>query len=762
MENEKIRARIKVSGIVQGVGFRPFIYRLATSLNLNGFVKNMVTGVLIEVEGSKKSIETFLKLIKEEKPSISRIEKIQVTFLSPIGYKAFEISKSSEDLGEASLVSPDIATCNDCIKDILDVNNRRYWYPFTNCTQCGPRFTIIKALPYDRINTTMRKFKMCKECEKEYNDIFDRRYHAQPNACPICGPKIWFEYKDNKNKFFNEEAIEKTIEAIREGKIIAIKGLGGFHLACDATNENVVKELRKRKNRMFKPFAIMSFNIDKIKKFCYVNEFEESILSSNERPIVLLKKKKDSNIIAESVSPNNNYLGVMLPYTPLHYLILKELNDIDAIVMTSGNIKDEPIVIKNEIARIKLSKLADAFLMHNRDIYNRCDDSVVTLFNNKILFIRRARGYAPLPIEIPINSKNEILACGAELKNTFCLLIGKKAYLSQHIGDLENIETFNFFKNAINHFIKLFRANPKVVAHDYHPMYLSTEYALNFNGEKIAIQHHHAHIASVLAEHNINEPIIGFSCDGLGLGLDNTIWGGELLLLNEIEKFKRIGFFEQVCMPGGDLASKEPRRMALSYMVNALGIDNEIVINFAEKTFGKNMEIILKQIKNKINSPLTSSLGRLFDAISSIIRLVDINEFEGHAAIMLEHIANDNIKDFYNYNIKGDKNLIFETKYMILEILEDLKKNISPSIISSKFHNTIAKIIVEAISLASDKYGINKIALSGGVFQNIYLLKRIRENIKDNNLRIFINESVPPNDGNISLGQAYIAAKILD
>ncbi|MEM3509565.1 MAG: carbamoyltransferase HypF, partial [Nitrososphaerota archaeon] len=404
MEKEKIRARIKVSGIVQGVGFRPFVYRLATSLKLNGFVKNMVTGVLIEIEGSKKSIEIFLKRIKEDKPSISKIENIQVAFLSPIGYKNFEISKSSEDLGEVSLVSPDIAICNECIEDILDTNNRRYRYPFTNCTQCGPRFTIIKALPYDRINTTMRKFKMCKECEEEYNNIFDRRYHAQPNACHLCGPKIWFEEKNNKNKFFNEEAIEKTIEAIREGKIIAIKGLGGFHLACDATNELIVKELRKRKNRMFKPFAIMSFSIDKIKNFCYVNEFEESILSSNERPIVLLRKK-DVNIIAESVSPNNNYLGVMLPYTPLHYLILKELNNIEALVMTSGNIKDEPIVIKNKIARIKLSRLADAFLMHNRDIYNRCDDSVVTLINNKPLFIRRARGYVPLPIEIPIESK---------------------------------------------------------------------------------------------------------------------------------------------------------------------------------------------------------------------------------------------------------------------------------------------------------------------------------------------------------------------
>ncbi|MEM2083471.1 MAG: carbamoyltransferase HypF [Nitrososphaerota archaeon] len=761
MEKEKIRARIKVSGIVQGVGFRPFVYRLATSLKLNGFVKNMVTGVLIEIEGSKKSIEIFLKRIKEDKPSISKIENIQVAFLSPIGYKNFEISKSSEDLGEVSLVSPDIAICNECIEDILDTNNRRYRYPFTNCTQCGPRFTIIKALPYDRINTTMRKFKMCKECEEEYNNIFDRRYHAQPNACHLCGPKIWFEEKNNKNKFFNEEAIEKTIEAIREGKIIAIKGLGGFHLACDATNELIVKELRKRKNRMFKPFAIMSFSIDKIKNFCYVNEFEESILSSNERPIVLLRKK-DVNIIAESVSPNNNYLGVMLPYTPLHYLILKELNNIDALVMTSGNIKDEPIVTKNKIARIKLSRLADAFLMHNRDIYNRCDDSIVTLINNKPLFIRRARGYVPLPIEIPIESKKVILACGAELKNTFCLLIGKKAYLSQHIGDLENIETFNFFKNAIKHFTKLFRANPEIVAHDRHPMYLSTEYALNFDGEKIAIQHHHAHIASVLAEHNINESVIGFSCDGLGLGLDNTIWGGELLLLNGIEKFDRIGFFEQVCMPGGDLASKEPRRMALSYMANALGIDNEIVINFAEKVFNENIEIILKQIKNKINSPMTSSLGRLFDAVSSMIRLVDINEFEGHAAIMLEHIANESVKDFYNYNIKGSKNLIFETKNIILEILEDLRKNIDPFIISAKFHNTIAKIIIEAISLASNEYGINKIAFSGGVFQNIYLLKRIKENLKGNNLEILINELVPPNDGNISLGQAYIAAKMLD
>lgn len=761
MEKRKIRARIKISGIVQGVGFRPFIYRLATSLKLNGFVKNTITGVLIEIEGPKDSIENFLKHLKEDKPPISRIENINTVFLSPIGYKSFEIRKSSRDEGEASLISPDIAICNECIKDILDINNRRYKYPFTNCTQCGPRFTIIKELPYDRINTTMKKFKMCRECEEEYNNILDRRYHAQPNACPLCGPKIWFEGKNTKNIFLNEEAIEKTIEAIREGKIIAIKGLGGFHLACDATNEIVVKELRKRKSRLFKPFAIMSFSIDKIKRFCYVNDFEEKILSSNEKPIVLLKKK-DVNIIAESVSPKNKYLGVMLPYTPLHYLILKELNEIDALVMTSGNVKDEPMVIRNKDARNKLSKLADAFLMHNRDIFNRCDDSVITLIDNKPLFIRRARGYAPLPIEIPIKSKINILACGAELKNTFCLLIGKKAYLSQYIGDLENIETLNFFKSAIKHFTKLFRAAPKAYAHDYHPMYLSTEYALEFTEEKIAIQHHHAHIASVLAEHNLNEAIIGVSCDGLGLGLDNTIWGGELLILNDIEKFDRIGFFEQVCMPGGDLASKEPRRMALSYISNALGINDEYVIEFSEKVFGKNADAILKQIKNRINSPMTSSLGRLFDAVSSIIRLVDINEFEGHAAMMLEHIANDNVKDSYSYRIKGSKNLIFETKHIILEILEDLKNNIPQSIISAKFHNTIAKIIDEAISLAYEETGINKIALSGGCFQNIYLLKKIMKITKGKKLEILRNDIVPPNDGNISLGQAYIAAKILN
>jgi len=589
------RAKILIKGIVQGVGFRPFIYNLAKTYSLNGWVLNSTEGVSIELEGKKPTLATFIDDIPKKAPSLAMIDSVDVEYLPPVGYETFIIRYSEGAKDKYVKISPDVCICPDCLSELFDIQDRRYRYPFINCTNCGPRFTIIEDIPYDREKTTMRKFKMCPLCQAEYDDPANRRFHAQPNACAECGPSVTLE--DLTGSIECNDPIKETIKLLKEGKIVAVKGLGGFHLACDAENDDAVAILRRKKRRTFKPFAVMSRDINKIKQYCYIEEEEKQLLLSVQRPIVLLKKLEDCPI-SELVAPNNNYLGVMLPYTPLHYLLL-DSPALVALVMTSGNISEEPIAIDNTEAKMRLAvsrrrpllfaDLADYFLMHNRDILMRCDDSVASILNGQEVMIRRSRGYAPFPIDLNF-SMPEILACGPELKNTFCLTKENHAFLSQHIGDLQNIEAFNYYQDAIEHFKRLFRINPKIVAYDLHPEYLSTKYALaQEKVQLVGVQHHHAHIVSCMAENGLvarkSSKVIGVACDGTGYGMDGAIWGCEFLLSDESD-FRRCAHLKYIPLPGGDAAIKEPYRMAISYLYSAyeddfLSLDTPILMNVA-------------------------------------------------------------------------------------------------------------------------------------------------------------------------------------
>ena len=739
---------ISVYGIVQGVGFRPFIYKLAKEYNLNGWVLNTSSSVEIDVEGEREDIEGFILDIKRKAPPLSQIEDIKIIDIKPNNYKDFIIKESEENLGY-QLISPDIATCKECVKELFNPSDRRYRYPFINCTNCGPRFTIIKDIPYDRKNTTMAKFKMCPECEKEYNDPTDRRFHAQPNACPVCGPKIWLEGIESN------DPIKEAVRLLKGEAIIAIKGLGGFHLACDATNDKVVKRLRERKYRPNKPFAVMMKDIDTVRLYCELMKKEEEVMLSPQCPIVLLKLK-DRRDISSLVAPNNNYLGVMLPYTPLHHILLREFPN--PLVMTSGNLSEEPICQDNEEALKRLKGIADYFLLNNRDIYSRYDDSVAFVIDENVQLIRRARGYAPSPVKLPFKIKST-LACGGELKSTFCLTKENYAFLSQHIGDLENLETLDHFINTLELYKRLFRITPKVIACDLHPDYLSTKYAQEFSKEMpvIPVQHHYAHIASCMADNNLLEPVIGIAMDGSGYGLDGNIWGGEILLA-DYNSFTRVAHFEYLPMPGGELAIKKPYRLAIGYLY-------KLFRNIPELPFlldipREELEIIKTQLDNSINAPLTSSLGRLFDAVSSMLNIRKEVDYEGQAAIELE-MAGEKIytEKYYNWDIeKSDSEFIIKVKPLLEGIINDIDR-IPKEQISAKFHNTIALIILDLARIIREQTKINNVVLSGGCFQNRTLLKRTVKNLEKGRFKVFIQHQVPCNDGGISLGQAIIAGR---
>ncbi|MBI5894305.1 MAG: carbamoyltransferase HypF [Deltaproteobacteria bacterium] len=823
------RYRIHIKGMVQGIGFRPFVYNLAKTLDLNGYVLNDSIGVLIDVEGERT--KEFLQKLKSNAPTLARIDDIIIEELpQSYIYKGFEIKKSISATGGFSPVQPDIAACPDCLKELNDPNDRRYLYPFINCTNCGPRYSIIFDMPYDRHNTTMSSFRMCRECEEEYNNPLDRRFHAQPNACPKCGPRLEFRIQDSNFKKDDEnnpthpplyplpsregkspsplvgegwgeggfseqkeKPIETTTKLLKQGAIIAIKGIGGFHLACDACNDNAVKRLREKKDRGNKPFAVMMPDIETIKMFCKVSPDEEMILKNPSRPIALLKKKKNIPI-SNLAAPENNYLGAMLPYAPLHYLLFhKSLNPdliLPAVVMTSGNLKEEPIVIDNEKAMERLSKIADAFLMHNRNIYMRVDDSVVNMHGLKPAILRRSRGFVPEPIDMgPIDMNEdmpEILACGGQLKNTFCITKGRYAIVSQHIGDMENKEAIEFYKETLKNLKNTFKAEPKIIAHDMHPNYWTTRFAKEYHSQLtthdsqlIAVQHHHAHIVSCMTEHNLKDDVIGIAFDGTGYGADGNIWGGEFLIADR-KGSTRFAHFDYVPMPGGAMAIKEPWRMAISYLINTYG-DNakDVLPLFFNRFKTTDIGAIIMMMKKKFNSPLTSSCGRLFDAVSSLIGIKDIITFEGEAAIKLEMLADSECYGVYKFNIsdknnppippllKGGKGglsgqnpKIIDTKDIIKSIVEDIKANAPSSIISAKFHNTIAEIAFAAAEIIQKKHGIDKVAFSGGVFQNSFLVKKIKEKFASANFKIFFNEKIPTNDGGISLGQAVIAAEI--
>jgi len=761
--------QVHITGIVQGVGFRPFVYNLATRLKLNGWVRNTSAGVDIEVDGEQDVLDAFLKALRDESPPLSRIDELTASFRPANGFNSFDIVHSESIPSAFQPISPDVAICNDCLREMFDPNDRRYRYPFINCTNCGPRFTIIKDIPYDRPKTTMARFTLCPDCEKEYKDPTDRRFHAQPVACPVCGPKVWLEIQNAENRIQNEDAIVETRRLLVDGKIVAVKGLGGFHLACDATNTKSVIELRNRKLRVDKPFALMMPDLETAEKHCNVNDTERELLQSASRPIVLLKRKPESNI-AKEVAPNQDWIGVMLPYTPLHYLLLEKSNDFpEALVMTSGNFSEEPIATENDEARERLSKLADAFLMHDRDIHIRCDDSVVRVFlqragpdtlvldQRKTIYpIRRSRGYSPFPVKLPFDVP-QLLAAGSELKNMFCITNGNYAFLSHHIGDMENYETLKSFEQGVEHFEQLFRVKPEAIAYDMHPNYLATRYALERAKREglptVAVQHHHAHIGACMVEHGLNEPVIGVSFDGTGYGEDGAIWGGEFLV-GDYKSYQRAAHLEYFPLPGGDAAIKKPARTALA-LLWSLGLDWDESLAPVKEFCAEDQVTLRVQLEKKINTPMTSSMGRLFDAVSALAGVRQQVNYEGQAAIEFEALAEEAEAGSYSFGLDQDE---IQVRGVLETIIRDVMAGVPIPKVSARFHNGLAESVIETIRKISGDTGIRSVVLSGGVWQNITLLRRTLSLLQSDDFHVYIHREVPTNDGGLSLGQAAIAA----
>ena len=750
--------RISVRGVVQGVGFRPFVYQLATRHNLKGWVCNTSGDVKIEVEGERRALDQFLDELVALAPPLARLEDVSVASHAPQGYSGFEIRHSIAEEGKYQLVSPDIATCAPCLGEVLTPGDRRYRYPFTNCTNCGPRFTIIEDIPYDRPNTTMRSFKMCPQCQSEYDDPMDRRFHAQPNACPRCGPSL--KLVDGAgNPVPGDDVLAAAAMFLKQGKVLAIKGLGGFLLACDATSDKAVKLLRQRKRRPFKPLAIMVSTLEDVKKHCLVSEKEAELLTSPQCPILLLRWKEGSPV-SSSVAPNLKYLGVMLPYTPLHHVLLRETGL--PLVMTSGNLSEEPIAKDNDEALRRLKGIPDYFLLHNRDIYSRYDDSVAIVELNKPQIVRRARGYAPYPVHLAFKSK-QVLACGAELKNTFCLTRDNYAFVSQHIGDLENLETMEHFEATLELYKKLFRIQPEIVAYDMHPEYLSTKYARSL-GDKhkelklVPVQHHHAHIVSCMAENGVEDKVIGVSFDGTGYGSDGRIWGGEFLMA-DYKGFERAGHLEYVPLPGGTVAIERPYRMAISYLLTLLGKDSLTPdLAFLKEVSSQELDLIQKQLEKGINSPLTSSCGRLFDAVSALIGTRGKIDYEAQAAIEMEMAADAGERGSYPFAIlEKDGVNIVRLEALFRAIIQDIENDVSQSRIAMKFHRTMADMVVQMCQRLAQRSGINRVALSGGVFQNRLLLRLMVAALEEAGFEVLTHSKVPTNDGGVSLGQAVIA-----
>lgn len=751
----EVRYHIEVRGAVQGVGFRPFVYRIARSLELRGYVTNNTQGVVLEVQGSRASIEKFLYKLKSETPPNAYIDDITCVEATPLPYQSFEIKESSEGPVISTLILPDIAICKDCKEEMFTPSDRRYLYPFINCTNCGPRYSIIEKLPYDRCNTSMRHFRMCKDCSREYNDPLSRRFHAQPIACPVCGPHIEL-YDRHRNPICkNHFSLKYVAELVAEGKIIAIKGIGGYQLICDASNDKAVETLRLRKHRYEKPFALMLSSIEEVKKVCEVSLIEEKILSSPESPIVLLKKLNSIHkYLSELIAPDNNYLGIMLPYSPLHLLIMNEINK--PIVATSGNISEEPICISDDEAFEALSCIADYFLTHNREIVRHVDDSVVQVVRDKILVLRRARGYAPFPINIDsLSNQQKILATGGHFKNSVSLKVDKRIFISQHIGDLSNEKSFKAFKKVVEDLSNMYKVEYDTIIKDSHPDYISSKYADSQDIKNCAIQHHIAHIAGCRLEHSVKGEALGIAWDGTGYGFDKTIWGGEFFHSGD-NCFNRIGCFNPFLLPGGDQAIREPRRSAIGVLYKLYGM--EIFVRFAPflNTVFSELELsTLKQLLDKrINTPLTSSVGRLFDAVSSLLGLCEKITYEGQAAVKLESIIKPTDQHYPFYIENADKLLIIRWEPLLQEIISDLNKGVSIGIISGKFHNTLIEIIVEMVRRL--KY--NQVLISGGCFQNMYLLEQTVSRLEEIGCKVFWNQQIPINDGGISFGQiaAYL------
>jgi hydrogenase maturation protein HypF len=760
---EHLRLRIVIHGAVQGVGFRPFVYRLAAEMRLPGWISNSAQGVFIEVEGENNRLNEFLFRVQNDIPPRAFIQSFEFSFLDPTGFTSFEIRESDSAGLKTALVLPDIAACPDCLKDVFDSSNRRYLYPFTNCTNCGPRFSIIRALPYDRPNTSMNKFTMCADCEAEYHNPLDRRFHAQPNACPVCGPKI--ELWDDHGVVLAEEhtALVQAADAIRAGKIVAVKGLGGFHLMVDACNDDAVRYLRLRKHREEKPFALMFPSADMVTSVCEVDQFERRLLLSPESPIVLLKRKSNRNPqfdIANAAAPGNPYFGVLFPYTPLHHILMKKLGS--PVIATSGNVSDEPICIDEHDALHRLKGIAEIFLVHNRPIVRHVDDSIVRMVMDRESVIRRARGYAPLPIPVAAKFDLPLLAVGAHLKNTIALTAGQNIFISQHIGDLETAESLDAFHRVITDLQTLYETKPACIVCDLHPDYLSSKFARSAGIPLIEVQHHYAHIASCMAENQVEGECLGVAWDGTGFGLDRTVWGGEFLLTSETS-FERVATLRSFRLPGGEKAIQEPRRTALGMLYEIFGdtvFERNNVI--PARAFTPEELVVLRQmfVKN-INMPVTTSAGRIFDAVASIMGLRQIVQYEGQAAMELEFLtAGVKIQDNYTFSIKNEDGQghvlgIIDWSSIIMEILNDLHQDIQPAVIAARFHNTLVEIII-AIAKRTKQ---NRVVLSGGCFQNTYLLEHTVLRLREEGFRPYWHQRVPTNDGGIALGQAYAALR---
>lgn len=743
------RLRVVIRGAVQGVGFRPFVYRLATELGLAGWVNNSAQGVFIEAEGSRAALTNFLLRIEKEKPPRASIQGLEPTFLDVVGYRAFEIRASEASGAKTALVLPDIATCGDCLREIFAPHNRRHRYPFTNCTHCGPRFSIIEALPYDRANTTMKDFEMCNACRAEYENPRDRRFHAQPNACPQCGPHLELWNPRGKPLAARDNALRHAAEAIRAGAIVAVKGLGGFHLVVDARNEEAVRRLRRLKHREEKPFALMYPSLERIERDCKVSALESRLLRSPESPIVLLQRHGDN--VAASIAPGNPYLGVMLPYTPLHHLLLGELGF--PIVATSGNLAEEPICTDEREALERLGGIAKLFLVHNRRIARHVDDSVARILLGRELVLRRARGYAPLPVFVKEESRS-ILAVGGHLKNSVAISAGRNVFISQHIGDLETAQAFDAFQRVIADFERLYEVHPDTVACDLHPDYLSTRFAQNAGLPVAPVQHHLAHVLACMAENELEGPVLGIAWDGTGYGPDGTVWGGEFLRVNG-SSWERAAHLRRFPLPGGEAAVKEPRRTAVGLLYELFG---DAVFGRRElapvRSFStRELSLLQTMLRRNLNAPLTSSAGRLFDAVAAILGMRQQSKFEGQAAMDLEFATHGLESDAqYPYELDGE---VADWSPIIHGILDDLEQQISLGEIAARFHNTLAEMIVAV----AGRVGQEQVVLSGGCFQNRYLTERAVMRLRAEGFRPYWHQRVPPNDGGIALGQLIATLK---
>ncbi len=755
-----LRKGIDVSGIVQGVGFRPFVYRLANQCALSGFIANTPAGVSIEVEGAPEKVDEFLLRLPQEIPPLAMVTGLSHRELHSLGDLSFRIITTRHDQPAQTLISPDIAVCDNCQREMSSPRDRRFRYPFINCTNCGPRFTIIRDIPYDRARTSMEAFKMCAACQEEYDDPANRRFHAQPNACWDCGPQLQL-LSASGSVLDCPEPLREAARLLQQGSIVAIKGLGGFHLACDAKNAAAVDQLRERKHRIEKPFAIMVPRLDIARQFCTIDDLSAKQLLSIERPIVLLPARPDA-ALPTSIAPSNRFLGVFLPYTPLHHLLFFS-GKFEALVMTSGNISEEPIAIENQEAVQRLNGIADAFLIHNREILRRCDDSVIRVAAGLPQQLRRSRGFVPVPVAIEHESQ-PILAVGGELKNTVCIVRGAEAFLSQHIGDLENLESYNFFQEAVDHLQRILEVRPTVIAHDLHPDYFSTRWALEREDvQHVPVQHHHAHIAACMAENHLDGKVIGIALDGTGYGSDGAIWGGEVLVA-DYASFERAAHLQYVPLPGGSAAIHEPWRMAVSHLAKHYGPGLlTLDIPFIKEIDHRKLHLVLQMMQREVHSPRTSSCGRLFDAVAAIIGLRSSVNYEAQAAIELEMAAHDSVDEgAYPFNLLNEGSIWrIGTRSLFDWLIADIRKQASIPDMSRRFHNGLALVLAELAVKLREERDLNRVCLSGGCFQNALLFEFVLTALRKQNFAVYFHSEVPAGDGGISLGQALVAANLL-